>query len=154
MEIAVLNSGKISKENTPIPRKITRGNSTIVWPMAIFTPDLMPSFRPKTTFAANNGPGVITPDAEIIITDTTKSITWFILSVISELDYEINLLISYLYIESLRCLDSSSVSLIKVSAFSASFCNRDKSQDVPGISLDIASQSFAPDLKSGPVPSE
>ena len=29
-EINVLNSGNISKENTPTPNKITRGNSTMV----------------------------------------------------------------------------------------------------------------------------
>ena len=68
MEIIVLNSGKDSKEKTPIPNKITKGNSTIVWPIAILTPDLVPSRNPYDTFAANNGPGAITPDAEITIT--------------------------------------------------------------------------------------
>jgi hypothetical protein len=29
IDIIVLNSGKISNENTPIPNKITNGNSTI-----------------------------------------------------------------------------------------------------------------------------
>ena len=73
MEIIVLNSGKDSKEKTPIPNKTTKGNSTIVWPMAILTPDLLPSRNPYDTFAANNGPGAMTPDAEITITIIANS---------------------------------------------------------------------------------
>lgn len=30
MDIVILNSGNLSNENTPIPSKITNGNSTIV----------------------------------------------------------------------------------------------------------------------------
>ncbi len=78
MDIIVLNSGKISKENTPIPNKITNGSSTIEWPMAIFIPDFTPSLNPYVIFAANSGPGDITPDAEIIITNMANSIIWII----------------------------------------------------------------------------
>ena len=72
-EIQVLNSGKTCREKTPIPNKITKGNSTIVWPTAILMPDLVPSRNPYDTFAANSGPGAITPDAEITITIIANS---------------------------------------------------------------------------------
>jgi hypothetical protein len=73
IEIQVLNSGNISKETTPIPNKITKGNSTIVWPIAILIPDFVPSRNPYDTFAAKSGPGAITPDAEMTITITVNS---------------------------------------------------------------------------------
>ena len=72
-EINTLNSGNISKENTPIPNKITKGNSTMECPMAILIPDFVPSRNPYDTLAANSGPGVITPDAEMAITITANS---------------------------------------------------------------------------------
>ena len=66
---------------------------------------------------------------------------------------EINLIEkSYLYMESLRCFDSTCASLIILSAFSASFCNDGISQDTPGIHFDIALPPLALDLKSGPSP--
>jgi len=73
IEIIVLNSGKISKENTPTPNKTTNGNSTIVWPTAILIPDLVPPRNPYETFAAKSGPGAMTPDAEITITIIANS---------------------------------------------------------------------------------
>ena len=73
MDIIVLNSGNDSRENTPIPNKITSGSSTIVCPIAILMPDLVPSFNPCATFAAKRGPGAITPDAETTITKITNS---------------------------------------------------------------------------------
>ncbi len=73
MEIIVLNSGKLSNEKTPIPNKITNGNSTIVWPVAILMPDFPPSLNPYDIFAAKRGPGAITPDAEMTITNTANS---------------------------------------------------------------------------------
>ena len=73
IEIIALNSGNSSKEKTPIPNKITNGNSTIVWPTAIFKPDLVPSLNPHDTFAANRGPGTMTPDAEIPMTSNANS---------------------------------------------------------------------------------
>ena len=79
IDMIVLNSGKISKENTPIPNKITNGSSTIVCPIAILIPDLTPSLKPYVIFAVNSGPGDITPDAEIIITKTANSIIWIII---------------------------------------------------------------------------
>lgn len=77
MEIMVLNSGKISNENAPIPNNITNGSSTIVWPIAICIPAFPPPRKPCVMFAANNGPGAITPDAEIRITVNTNSGIWF-----------------------------------------------------------------------------
>ena len=74
IEIIVLNSGNSSKEITPTPNKMTNGNSTIVWPMAIFTPAFAPPLNPYVILAANRGPGAMTPDAEIIITNTANSI--------------------------------------------------------------------------------
>ena len=73
IEITVLNSGNNSRENTPIPNRITSGNSTIVCPIAILMPDFAPSLSPCAIFAANSGPGAITPDAEITITNTENS---------------------------------------------------------------------------------
>jgi hypothetical protein len=47
-------------------------------------------------------------------------------------NYKINLIeLCYLYIESLRCFDSSCASLITISAFSASFCNDGMLHDAP-----------------------
>ena len=40
--------------------------------------DFTPSLNPYVIFAANSGPGDITPDAEIIITKTANSIIWII----------------------------------------------------------------------------
>ena len=74
IEMMILNSGNNSKEITPIPNKITNGNSTTVWPMAIFIPAFVPPLNPYVILAANSGPGAITPDAEIIITNTANSI--------------------------------------------------------------------------------
>ena len=74
-EIITLNSGKVSKENTPIPNKITKGNSTMECPTAILIPDFAPSRNPYDTLAANSGPGAITPDAEIAITIIANSKT-------------------------------------------------------------------------------
>ena len=76
MEIITLNSGKDSKEKTPIPSNTTSGNSTIVWPIAIFKPALEPSLSPYDTFAAKRGPGAMTPEAEITMTKTAKSRIW------------------------------------------------------------------------------
>ena len=73
IEISILNSGNVSKENTPIPNKITKGNSTSVWPIAILIPDFAPSRNPYDMFAVNSGPGAITPDAEITITNIANS---------------------------------------------------------------------------------
>jgi len=73
MEIIVLNSGNDSKEKTPIPNKITNGNSTIVWPIAILKPALVPSRNPCDTVATKRGPGDMTPDAEITTTNTANS---------------------------------------------------------------------------------
>ena len=73
MDIIVLNSGNDSKEKTPIPNKITNGNSTIVWPIAILRPALTPSLNPYDTDAAKRGPGAMTPDADITITNTANS---------------------------------------------------------------------------------
>ena len=72
-DMIVLNSGNNSSENTPIPNRMTSGNSTIVWPIAILIPDLAPPLSPCAMFAANSGPGAITPDAEITITKTENS---------------------------------------------------------------------------------
>jgi len=72
-EIIVLNSGNVSKENTPNPNKIINGNSTIVWPIAILIPDFTPLCNPCTMFAVKSGPGAMTPDAEITITNTPNS---------------------------------------------------------------------------------
>ena len=44
----------------------------MVWPTAIFIPEIFPSRNPYITFAANSGPGDITPDAEITITNPKK----------------------------------------------------------------------------------
>ena len=41
-------------------------------PIAIFIPEIFPSRNPYITFAANNGPGDITPDAEITMTNPKK----------------------------------------------------------------------------------
>lgn len=79
IEIQVLNSGKISKDKTPTPNKITKGNSTIVWPTAILMPDLVPSRNPYDTLAAKSGPGAMTPDAEIAITIIANSRIWTML---------------------------------------------------------------------------
>ncbi len=73
IEMTILNSGKISKENTPTPNKTTNGNSTIVWPTAILMPDLVPPRNPYDTLAAKSGPGAMTPDAEIAITIIANS---------------------------------------------------------------------------------
>ena len=73
IDTMILNSGNDSKEKTPIPNKITNGNSTMVWPIAIFRPALAPSLNPYDTFAAKRGPGAMTPDAEITITNTANS---------------------------------------------------------------------------------
>ena len=73
IEIIVLNSGKISNDKIPIPNKITNGNSTSECPIAILIPALVPCFNPYVMFAANNGPGDITPDAEIIMTIIANS---------------------------------------------------------------------------------
>ena len=73
IEIKTLNSGNVSKENTPIPNKITRGNSTMECPIAILIPDFAPSRSPYDILAANSGPGAITPDAEMTITITANS---------------------------------------------------------------------------------
>ena len=78
-EMISLNSGNISSDKIPIPNKITRGNSTSEWPIAILIPALLPCFNPCVIFAANNGPGDITPDAEIIITIIANSIKLLIL---------------------------------------------------------------------------
>ena len=73
IEIISLNSGNNSKEKTPIPSKITNGNSTIVWPIAIFKPALVPSLSPHDTFAVNRGPGAMTPDVEMPMTSNANS---------------------------------------------------------------------------------
>ena len=39
-----------------------------------FNPDFIPSLKPYVMFAANNGPGAMTPDAEIIVTSIANSI--------------------------------------------------------------------------------
>ena len=52
---------------------MTNGSSTMVWPMAILIPDLAPSLSPYAMFAANNGPGAITPEAEIPMTIMANS---------------------------------------------------------------------------------
>jgi len=52
----------------PTPSRMIKGNSTTVWPYAILIPAFAPCFKPYEMFAANNGPGDITPDAEINIT--------------------------------------------------------------------------------------
>ncbi len=84
IEIIILNSGKISSEKIPIPNKIINGNSTSECPIAIFIPALVPYFNPYVIFAANNGPGDITPDAEIIMTIIANSmILLIILSYVS-----------------------------------------------------------------------
>lgn len=75
IEIIVLNSGNNSSEKTPIPNKIINGNSTIVCPIASFMPDFVPSLMPHAMFAANNGPGDMTPEADIITTMRTNSKT-------------------------------------------------------------------------------
>ena len=75
IEIDALNSGNISNDNTPNPNKITKGNSTMACPMAILIPDFAPPRNPYDTFAANNGPGAITPDAEMTITVIANSKT-------------------------------------------------------------------------------
>jgi len=79
IDIIVLNSGNISNENTPIPSKITNGNSTIVCPTAILIPVFVYPCVPDETFVTKSGPGIITPDAEIIITRTANSINSHIL---------------------------------------------------------------------------
>ena len=66
IEIVALNSGNDSSEKTPIPNRIINGNSTIVCPIASFMPDFVPPFMPYVMFAANNGPGDMTPEADII----------------------------------------------------------------------------------------
>jgi len=63
----------ILEKKTPIPNKITNGNSTIVCPIAILKPALAPSLNPYDMFAAKRGPGAMTPDAEITITNTANS---------------------------------------------------------------------------------
>ena len=73
IEINILNSGNISKENTPTPNSKINGNSTIEWPIAILIPDLVPSLNPYAMLAAKSGPGAITPDAEMAITNTANS---------------------------------------------------------------------------------
>ncbi len=79
IEIIVLNSGKISNDKTPIPNKITNGNSTNECPIAILIPALVPCLNPYVMFAANNGPGDITPDAEIIMTIIANSMMLLII---------------------------------------------------------------------------
>ena len=79
IEIIVLNSGKISNDKIPIPNKITNGNSTSECPIAILIPALVPCFNPYVMFAANNGPGDITPDAEIIMTIIANSMILLII---------------------------------------------------------------------------
>ena len=80
IDMIVLNSGNISNDNTPIPNKMINGNSTIAWPVAILIPAFVPSLNPYDTFAAKSGPGAITPDAEIIITNNVNSINCSIFS--------------------------------------------------------------------------
>ena len=46
MAIIILYSGKIFVVKIPAPSKIISGNSTIVWPNAIFNPAVFPSLRP------------------------------------------------------------------------------------------------------------
>ncbi len=70
--IIVLISGALSIETSPNPRIMIKGNSTIVWPTAILIPEIFPSRSPYIRFAAKRGPGDITPDAEIIMTNPIK----------------------------------------------------------------------------------
>jgi len=70
--IIVLISGILSIEKNPTPNNNIKGNSTMVCPIAIFIPEILPSRNPYITFAANNGPGDITPDAEITMTNPKK----------------------------------------------------------------------------------
>ena len=73
MDIVVLNSGNNSSENAPTPKRTIRGNSTIVCPNATFMPDFVPPLMPQAIFAANSGPGDMTPEAEIMMTTSANS---------------------------------------------------------------------------------
>jgi len=96
-EINVLNSGNISKENTPAPNSKINGNSTIEWPTAILIPDLVPSLNPYDMLAAKSGPGAITPDAEIMITNNANSKNCSIIFELQVIHNEINMIEIFIY---------------------------------------------------------
>ena len=68
-----LKCGNVDNEIAPIPKRMTNGNSTTVWPYAILIPDIQPPFTPYATFAVKRGPGDITPETEMVMTVMANS---------------------------------------------------------------------------------
>src|SRR5579872_853822 len=73
MDMYSLNCGSTPRDIAPIPSNMTSGNSTNVCPYAILIPDFHPDLVPYATFAANRGPGDITPDTDIVMTVAANS---------------------------------------------------------------------------------